>query len=63
MRSAATRRATRFRLTGFSFVERILMHPWRSDHTMTVLMDPPQAPHQARILLSTRAWLAMLPGL
>ena len=34
----------------------------RSDHTTAVFVDLPNAPHQARILLSTWAWITILPG-
>jgi len=38
---------------GFALVAQILVHAWCSDHTTAVFVNLTNAPHQARILLST----------
>src|SRR5690606_7021463 len=37
-------------------------HSWRSNHAPAVLVNLPNALHQARILLSSRTWFTILPG-
>src|SRR5690606_32490243 len=46
----------------FALVEQILVHSWRSNHAPAVLVNLPNALHQARILLSSRTWFTILPG-